>query len=550
MSIHLLAGQKAPKSILVNVPRLISAYYINRPDVSEPTQKVAFGTSGHRGCSLKYSFNEDHIHAITQGICDYRKAQGISGPLFIGFDTHALSEPAFISAIEVLAANNVETHIAKDMNYTPTPSISHAILTYNKGRKDGLADGIVITPSHNPPDSGGIKYNPPNGGPADTDITKWVADKANELLKNRNQEVKRTPYEKALKAIHVREFDFITPYVHDLTNVIDMDVIKSAGLKIGADALGGAGLGYWMPIAETYGLTIDVLNGYPDPTFSFMNVDGDGKIRMDCSSPYAMAGLIELKDKYDLAFGNDADFDRHGIVTPSVGLMNPNHYLSVAISYLFQDRKGWRADAAIGKTLVSSSMIDRVAASLGKKLAEVPVGFKWFVDGLVDGSFGFGGEESAGASFLKKDGTVWTTDKDGIILCLLAAEITAKTGRDPGQHYQDLTKKFGSPVYARVDAIANLQQKAILSKLSPQQVTASTLAGEKITAKLTKAPSNNADLGGLKVCTENGWFAARPSGTEDIYKIYAESFKGIDHLEQIQEEAKKIVNDTFKAAGV
>lgn len=550
MSIHLLAGQKAPKSILVNIPRLISAYYINRPDVNEPTHKVAFGTSGHRGSSLKYSFNEDHIHAITQGICDYRNAQGITGPLFIGFDTHALSEPAFISAIEVLAANNIETMIAKDMNYTPTPSLSHAILTYNKGRKDGLADGIVITPSHNPPDNGGIKYNPPNGGPADTDITKWVADRANDLLKNRNQEVKRMPYEKALKAIYVREFDFVTPYVNDLKNIIDMDVIKAAGLKIGADALGGAGLGYWVPIAETYGLTIDVLNGYPDPTFSFMNVDGDGKIRMDCSSPYAMAGLIELKDKYDLAFGNDADFDRHGIVTPSVGLMNPNHYLSVAISYLFQDRKDWRADAAIGKTLVSSSMIDRVAASLGKKLAEVPVGFKWFVDGLVDGSFGFGGEESAGASFLKKDGTVWTTDKDGIILCLLAAEITAKTGRDPGQHYQDLTEKFGSPVYARVDAAANLKQKAILSKLSPQQVTASTLAGEKITAKLTKAPSNNAELGGLKVCTENGWFAARPSGTEDVYKIYAESFKGTEHLEQIQEEAKKIVDDTFTAAGV
>ncbi|WP_378953466.1 phosphoglucomutase (alpha-D-glucose-1,6-bisphosphate-dependent) [Pelosinus sp. sgz500959] len=550
MSIHLLAGKKAPKSILVNIPRLISAYYVNRPDVSEPTQKVAFGTSGHRGNSLKYSFNEDHIHAITQGICDYRKGQGITGPLFIGFDTHALSEPAFISALEVLAANGVETMMAKDMNYTPTPAISHAILNYNRGKKEGLADGIVITPSHNPPDNGGIKYNPPNGGPADTDITKWVADKANELLKNGNQAVKRIPYEKALKVANVHEFDFVTPYVNDLHNIIDMDVIKAAGLKIGADALGGAGLGYWMPIAEKYGLTIEMLNGHPDPTFSFMNVDGDGKIRMDCSSPYAMAGLIELKDKYDLAFGNDADFDRHGIVTPSVGLMNPNHYLSVAISYLFQDRTGWRADAAIGKTLVSSSMIDRVAVSLGKRLAEVPVGFKWFVDGLVNGSFGFGGEESAGASFLKKDGTVWTTDKDGMILCLLAAEITAKTGKDPGQHYQELTEKFGAPVYARVDAVANLAQKAVLSKLSPEQVTADILAGETITAKLTKAPSNQAEIGGLKVCTENGWFAARPSGTEDVYKIYAESFKGIDHLEQIQEEAKKIVNDTFKVAGV
>jgi len=550
MSIHVLAGKKAPKSILVNIPRLISAYYVNRPDVNEPTQKVAFGTSGHRGNSLKYSFNEDHIHAITQGICDYRKSQGITGPLFIGFDTHALSEPAFISAIEVLAANGVETMIAKEMNYTPTPALSHAILTYNKGKKAGLADGIVITPSHNPPDNGGIKYNPPNGGPADTDITKWVADKANALLKNNNQEVKCIPYEKALKATNIREFDFITPYVNDLGNIIDMEAIKVAGLKLGADALGGAGLGYWMPIAERYGLNIEMLNGYPDPTFSFMNVDGDGKIRMDCSSPYAMAGLIDMKDKYDLAFGNDADFDRHGIVTPSAGLMNPNHYLSVAISYLFKDRTGWRSDAAIGKTLVSSSMIDRVAGDLGKKLAEVPVGFKWFVDGLVDGSFGFGGEESAGASFLKKDGTVWTTDKDGIILCLLAAEITAKTGRDPGEHYLDLTKKFGAPVYSRMDAVANLEQKAILSKLSPKQVTADILAGEEITAKLTKAPSNNADIGGLKVCTENGWFAARPSGTEDVYKIYAESFKGTKHLEQIQKEAEQIVSDTFAAAGV
>lgn len=550
MSIHVLAGKKAPKSILVNIPRLISAYYVNRPDVNEVTQKVSFGTSGHRGNSRTYSFNEDHIHAITQGICDYRKAQGITGPLFIGFDTHALSEPAFISAIEVLAANGAETMIAKDMNYTPTPAISHAILSYNKGRKEGLADGIVITPSHNPPDNGGIKYNPPNGGPADTDITKWVADKANELLKNANKEVKRIPYEKALKTPYIHEFDFVTPYVNDLHNIIDMDVIKASGLKIAADALGGAGLGYWMPIAEKYGLNIEMLNGYPDPTFSFMNVDGDGKIRMDCSSPYAMAGLIELKDKYDLAFGNDADFDRHGIVTPSVGLMNPNHYLSVAISYLFQDRTGWRPDAAIGKTLVSSSMIDRVAASLGKRLAEVPVGFKWFVDGLVDGSFGFGGEESAGASFLKKDGTVWTTDKDGMILCLLGAEITAKTGRDPGQHYQELTAKFGAPVYARVDAPADLAQKAVLLKLSPEQVTADHLAGETITAKLTKAPSNQAEIGGLKVCTENGWFAARPSGTEDVYKIYAESFKGVDHLKQIQEEARAIVNETFKAAGV
>ena len=550
MSIHALAGKKAPKSILVNIPRLVSAYYVNQPDVRDSAQLVAFGTSGHRGSSVKGTFNEMHIHAITQAICCYRKEQGISGPLFIGFDTHALSEPAFLSAIEVLAANGVETRMAKEMNYTPTPGISHAILTYNKGRKDSLADGIVITPSHNPPDNGGIKYNPPNGGPADTNITKWVADKANEFLKNGNKEIKREPYEKAVKKDCIKEFDFITPYVQDLRNIIDMESIRAAGLKLGADALGGAGLGYWLPIAETYGLDIDLINGHPDPTFSFMNVDGDGKIRMDCSSPYAMAGLIELKDKYDLAFGNDPDFDRHGIVTPSIGLMNPNHYLSVAISYLFQNRTGWRPDAAVGKTLVSSSMIDRVAAALGKRLAEVPVGFKWFVDGLVDGSFGFGGEESAGASFLKKDGTVWTTDKDGIILCLLAAEITAKTGRDPGLHYRDLTEQFGAPVYERMDAPADAQQKAVLSKLSPEQVKADTLAGEKITGKLTKAPSNQADLGGLKVCTENGWFAARPSGTEDVYKIYAESFKGEGHLKQIQEEAKAIVSDTFKAAGV
>jgi phosphoglucomutase len=550
MAIHPLAGKKAPKSMLVNIPRLISEYYARRPDSNEPTQQVAFGTSGHRGTSLKGSFNEQHILAITQAICCYRKAQGITGPLFIGFDTHALSEPAFISALEVLAANKVETLMAKDRNYTPTPGISHAILTYNKGRKTGFADGIVITPSHNPPDNGGIKYNPPNGGPADTNITKWIADNANEFLKNGNKAISRMVYEKALKAEHIHEYDFITPYVNDLKNIIDMDAIKSAGLKLCADALGGAGLGYWLPVADTYGLTIDLLNGHPDPTFSFMNVDSDGKIRMDCSSPYAMAGLITLKDKYDLAFGNDPDFDRHGIVTRSVGLMNPNHYLAVAISYLFQDRQGWRKDAAIGKTLVSSSMIDRVAADLGKRLAEVPVGFKWFVDGLIDGSFGFGGEESAGATFLRKDGTVWTTDKDGIILCLLAAEITAKTGHDPGQYYQELTAKFGAPVYERIDAVTNSQQKAVLLKLSPEQITTDTLAGERITSKLTKAPSNNQSIGGLKVCSENGWFAARPSGTEDVYKIYAESFKGAQHLKQIQEEAKKMISDTFIAAGV
>ena len=550
MSKHRLAGKPAPQSILVNVPRLIAAYYSQQPDPSESSQLVSFGTSGHRGSSFQYSFNENHILAITQSICNYRKAAAITGPLYLGFDTHALSEPAFISALEVLAANNVETIIAKGMNYTPTPGISHAILTYNKGRQSGLADGIVITPSHNPPDSGGIKYNPPNGGPADTNITQQIADMANALLLNNNREVHRLTYKQARQAANVHEHDFITPYVHDLKNILNMDLIKASGLKLGADALGGAGLGYWQPIAETYGLNIDLLNTHPDPTFSFMSVDSDGKIRMDCSSPYAMAGLIGMKEKYDLSFGNDPDFDRHGIVTRSTGLMNPNHYLSVAISYLFANREGWRPDAAVGKTLVSSSMIDRVAASLGKKLAEVPVGFKWFVDGLMDGSLGFGGEESAGASFLRKDGTVWTTDKDGIILCLLAAEITAKTGRDPGEHYQALTEKFGAPVYERIDAAANAAQKAVLAKLSPDQVTTSNLAGETITARLTKAPSNNAAIGGLKICTENGWFAARPSGTEDVYKIYAESFKGTEHLKQIQDEAKIIVGKAFSQAGV
>jgi phosphoglucomutase len=460
-----------------------------------------------------------------------------------------LSEPAFISVLEVLSANGVETMIQPN-GYTPTPAVSHAILSHNKDKASGLADGIVVTPSHNPPDNGGIKYNPPNGGPADTDITKWVANKANELLKRGNIDVKRIPFEKALKASTTHEYDYITPYVNDLENIIDMNAIRASGLKLGADALGGSGLGYWNPIAEKYGLNIDLINGYPDPTFSFMCVDADGKIRMDCSSPYAMASLIKLKNKYDIAFGNDPDYDRHGIVTKSVGLMNPNHYLSVAIWYLYQNRAGWNKNAAVGKTLVSSSMIDRVAVHLGKKLAEVPVGFKWFVDGLVNGSFGFGGEESAGASFLRKNGTVWTTDKDGIIMSLLAAEITAKTERDPGEHYKDLTKKFGDPVYERIDAPANAKQKEVLSKLSPEQVKASDLAGEKIKVKLTKAPWNNADIGGLKVVSENGWFAARPSGTEDVYKIYAESFVGKEHLKKIQIEAIQIVSDTFKTAGV
>lgn len=548
MSIHPLAGKTVLTTNLVNIPRLISAYYTNKPDGDEPEQQVAFGTSGHRGSSFLSSFNEAHIYAITQAICCYRKLQGITGPLFIGFDTHALSEPAFISAVEVLAANRVETRISQAMNYTPTPAVSHAILSYNRNRKQGLADGIVITPSHNPPDNGGIKYNPPQGGPADAEATKWIAEQANRFLKKNNAEVVRLPYAQALKAANVQEYDFIMPYVQDLKNCIDMESIKAAGLKIGADALGGAGLGYWQPIAEVYGLTIDVLNGYADPTFSFMNMDSDGKVRMDCSSPYAMAGLIGLKDKYDLAFGNDPDFDRHGIVTPSSGLINPNHYLAVAIAYLFRQRSGWRKDAAIGKTIVSSSMIDRVAKDLNRTLAEVPVGFKWFVNGLADGSFGFGGEESAGAAFLKKDGSVWTTDKDGIQLCLLAAEITAKTGRDPGEHYRELTERFGTPVYARIDAAANARQKAVLAKLSPDQVKADILAGEEITAKLTKAPYNGEAIGGLKVCTQNGWFAARPSGTEEIYKIYAESFKDEAHLQQIQQEAQAIVSAAFQEA--
>lgn len=550
MGLHELAGQKAPKSILTNIPRLISDYYTKEPDVECPGNLVAFGTSGHRGCSTDHSFNEAHILAITQAICDYRGEQGYTGPLYIGMDTHALSEPAMITAVEVLAANQVETMIQKGRGYTPTPVISHAILSYNRDKTTGLADGIVITPSHNPPNNGGIKYNPPHGGPADTDATGWIADKANAYLRCGNNGVKRIAFESALKAATTHEYDYVRPYVDDLRNVIDMDAIKSAGLKIGADALGGSGLGFWEPIAETYGLDIDRLNAYPDPTFSFMTVDKDGKIRMDCSSPCAMASLIGLKDSYDIAFGNDPDYDRHGIVTRSSGLLNPNHYLAVAINYLFLNRENWRKDAAVGKTLVSSSMIDRVAKSIGRELAEVPVGFKWFVPGLRDGSYGFGGEESAGASFLRKDGSVWTTDKDGIILSLLACEITAKTEKDPGEHYKALTEKFGNPVYERIDAPANSAQKEVLKKLSPDQVAADSLGGETIQAKLTNAPANDAPIGGLKVVTENGWFAARPSGTEDIYKIYAESFKGEEHLQAIQKEAKAIVDATFASAGV
>ncbi len=550
MTVHPLAGKPAPRSMLINVPRLISSYYTGHPDVSDTTQLVAFGTSGHRGSSFKKSFTEDHILSITQAICYYRKENGIDGPLFLGMDTHALSEPAHATALEVFAAHGIDVMIQKELGYTPTPVISHAILTYNQGRKSGLADGIVITPSHNPPDNGGIKYNPPQGGPADTDITQWIEDKANNLLKADNKDIKRVPYEKAIRAATTHDYDYIEPYVADLENIIDMDAIRSAGLKLGADALGGSGLAFWEPIAERYGLNIDVVNHVADPTFSFMTVDKDGKIRIDCSSPYAMASLIGLKDKYDIAFGNDPDYDRHGIVTPSSGLMNPNHYLSVAIWYLFQNRRGWRTDAAIGKTLVSSSMIDRVAKHLKRKLFEVPVGFKWVVDGLLEGSYGFGGEESAGASFLRKDGTVWTTDKDGFIMDLLAAEITAKTERDPSEQYASLVETFGNPVYERIDAAATPAQKAVLKKLSPNQITASVLAGEKILATLTEAPGNGAPIGGLKVVTENGWFAARPSGTEDIYKVYAESFKGKEHLTQIQEEAQAVISATFSSAGV
>jgi phosphoglucomutase len=511
--------------------------------VREAEQRVAFGTSGHRGSAARRSFNEAHILAVTQAVCEYRKKEGIDGPLFLGMDTHALSEPAQRTALEVLAAHGVQVRFTQEA--TPTPVISHAVLTSNRGRTQGLADGIVITPSHNPPEDGGIKYNPPNGGPADTGITGWIEKRANELLGAGNTGVERMPFERVRGASHVKTYDFITPYVEDLGNVVDLEVVRGAKLSIGADPLGGSNLAYWEPIAARYGLSLQVVNTSVDPTFRFMRVDHDGKIRMDCSSPYAMAGLVELKDRYDIAFGNDTDSDRHGIVTRSVGLMNPNHYLSVAISYLYRHRPGWKAGAGVGKTLVSSSMIDRVAKDLGRRVVEVPVGFKWFVDGLLDGSLGFGGEESAGASFLRRDGTVWSTDKDGIILDLLAAEILARTGKDPGVHYQELTKRFGAPLYTRIDQPATAAQKSALKKLSPEAVRATTLAGEPILQRLTRAPGNNAEIGGLKVVTENGWFAARPSGTEDVYKIYAESFRDAKHLEAIVDEARKIVSDAF-----
>jgi phosphoglucomutase len=549
MAVHELAGKPAPKSLLANIPRLVRAYYTNKPDVSEPGQRVAFGTSGHRGSSLSNSFNQNHILAISQAICEYRKSKKITGPLFMGMDTHGLSEAALASALEVFAASSITVMIQKDFGYTPTPVISHAILTFNRGKREGLADGVVITPSHNSPQDGGFKYNPPDGGPADAKTTKIIEERANEILASGLKEVKRISFEKALKANSTHMYDYITPYVKDLDNIVDMEIIAKERIKIGVDPLGGSAIHFWDPIAETYGLSLEVVNRSVDPTFSFMTVDKDGKIRMDCSSPYAMASLIQLKDKFDVAFGNDPDADRHGIVTRTGGLLNPNHYLSVAVWYLFPNRTGWRKDAAVGKTLVSSSMIDRVTAHLDRKLSEVPVGFKWFVDGLIDGSYGFGGEESAGASFLRKDGTVWTTDKDVIIMDLLACEITAKTGKDPAELYKELEEKFGSPIYERIDAVATPEQKAALKKLSPDMVTATELAGEHITAKLTRAPGNNAEIGGLKVVAENGWFAARPSGTEEIYKLYAESFKGKAHLRNIQKEAQTIVNAAFTAAG-
>ena len=544
-----LAGKPAPPSILVNVPKLVSAYYSGVPDPVQPEQRVAFGTSGHRGSSLDRTFNEWHILAITQAICLYRSQQGIDGPLFLGADTHALSAPAVASALEVLAANGIEVMISLKDEYTPTPAVSHAILTHNRGRARGLADGVVVTPSHNPPGDGGFKYNPPSGGPADTAVTSWIEAKANEFIRNGLAGVRRVTFEKALRAPTTRRYDFLSSYVEDLGNVIDIDAISKATISLGVDPLGGASVHYWRRIGELYRLNLTVVNEEIDPTFKFMTVDWDGKIRMDPSSPYAMQRLIGLKDQFDIAFACDTDADRHGVVTRSAGLLQPNHYLAVVVRYLFQNRPQWRPDAAVGKTVVSSGMIDRVARKLGRKLYEVPVGFKWFVDGLLDGSLGFGGEESAGASFLRKDGTAWSTDKDGIIPTLLSAEITARTGSDPAGHYQELTREFGDPAYARIDAPATPAQKEALKKLSPDQVRTASLAGEKIQSILTKAPGNGAPIGGLKVIAENCWFAARPSGTENIYKIYAESFLGEKHLERILEEAREIVNASFSTNG-
>lgn len=545
MAAHQMAGKPATHNQLDNIPRLVSAFYTNRPDPDISSQKVSFGTSGHRGTSLNNSFNQNHILAISQAICEFRKSKHITGPLFIGMDTHALSEPALQTAIRVFAANGVQMMVEKGMKYTPTPVISHAILTYNSEPKNQKADGIVITPSHNPPGDGGFKYNMTHGGPADSETTKQIENRANRIIESGLKDVLKMDYEDALKSPHMHYYDYISPYVEDLGSVINMDAIKSAGLKIGADPMGGSGVHYWEPIAERYGLDITVVNPEVDHTFRFMRVDKDGKIRMDCSSPYAMAGLIDMKDSFDIAFGNDPDFDRHGIVTKTGGLMNPNHYLSVAIWYLFQNRGNWRPDAIIGKTLVSSSMIDRIGEEIKREVSEVPVGFKWFVDGLYSGEFGFAGEESAGASFLRMNGKAWSTDKDGIIMNLLAAEITAVTGKNPSEHYADFEQKFGSPVYERLDAPATAEQKKILSNLNPNAIKTDTFAGESILAKLTHAPGNGAAIGGLKVATENGWFAARPSGTEEIYKIYAESFKGSDHLKKIQAEAQELVSSLF-----
>ncbi len=546
MTSHPSAGKPALEASLIDVQSLLSAYAGQTPDPHDPLQKVVFGTSGHRGSSLLGSFNQAHILAIAQATCEYRKTAGISGPLYLGIDTHALSRPALENALEVLAAHDVDVTIQRNEGYTPTPVISHAILNYNRNRQSGWADGIVITPSHNPPADGGFKYNSPNGGPAGTEITGWIEARANALLLDGNKSVLRIPLSRAMQSGRVHLHDFVKPYVDDLQNVLDLDRVRAAGLKLGVDPMGGASLAFWAPIAETYGLDIEVVNPVADPRFGFMCADRDGKIRMDCSSPFAMAGLIKLKDRFDVAFGTDPDSDRHGIVSRSSGLMNPNHYLAVAIQYLFTSRPGWKSTAAIGKTLVSSAMIDRVAHRLRRKLTEVPVGFKWFVDGLLSGEVAFGGEESAGASFLRKDGTPWTTDKDGILLCLLSAEITAETGRDPGEHYSDLVRDFGEPVYERLDAPANATQRQRLKKISPESVQATTLAGDPILDKLTRAPGNGAEIGGLKVVTRNGWFAARPSGTEDVYKIYTESFIGREHLERIQVEAQRVVQSVFE----
>ncbi|MET8948358.1 phosphoglucomutase (alpha-D-glucose-1,6-bisphosphate-dependent) [Streptomyces sp. NPDC004542] len=538
---HERAGTPAGPEDLVDVARLVTAYYALHPDPAEPGQRVAFGTSGHRGSSTASAFNEDHIAATSQAICEYRAERGTDGPLFLGADTHALSEPARVTALEVFAANGVTVLIDSADGYTPTPAVSHAILTHNRGRTCGLADGVVVTPSHNPPADGGFKYNPPSGGPAASDATAWIQDRANQIITGGLKDVRRISCAKALAADTTGRYDFLGTYVTDLPTVLDLDAIRAAGVRIGADPLGGASVAYWGRIAEQHGLDLTVVNPHTDPTWRFMTLDWDGQIRMDCSSPYAMASLIAGRDRFDIATGNDADADRHGIVTPDAGLMNPNHYLAVAIAYLYRHREQWPAGTGIGKTLVSSSMIDRVAADLGRELAEVPVGFKWFVDGLLGGTLGFGGEESAGASFLRRDGSVWTTDKDGIILALLASEITAVTGKTPSEHYAGLAARFGEPAYARIDAPASREEKALLAKLSPAQVTAETLAGEPVTAVLTEAPGNGAAIGGIKVTTEHAWFAARPSGTEDVYKVYAESFLGPDHLARVQEEAKTVV---------